>query len=305
VVLEIIGKITRVLGPVVQAEVTTQAQMLEFVEVGEDRLIGEIVSLRGKLMTIQVYEDTTGLAPDAAVYGGGMPLSVELGPGLISTIYDGVQRPLSAIKEVSDQYIRRGVQVPPLDRKKQWSFTPQVKVGEMVNAGQVLGNVPETDRIVQKILVPPGVFGLVVKIVPAGEYKVEDEICVINNGKEQYSLTLLQRWPVRKPRPVANRLTPSKPMITGQRVIDTLFPIAKGGTVAIPGGFGTGKTIVEHQLAKWSDADIVVYIGCGERGNEMTDVLTDFPKLKDPRTGEPLMKRSVLIANTSNMPVAA
>jgi len=304
-VSEVIGKVTRVLGPVVQAEITTHAQMLEFVEVGDDRLIGEIVSLRENLMTIQVYEDTTGLAPDAGVYGGGMPLSVELGPGLIGTIYDGVQRPLSEIKKISAQYIRRGVRVPPLDRQKRWSFTPQVKAGEMVRAGQVLGDVPETERVVQKILVPPGIAGKVVKIVPPGEYRVEEEICIINNGREQYTLTLLQRWPVRKPRPVNNRLTPNRPMITGQRVIDTLFPIAKGGMVAIPGGFGTGKTIVEHQLAKWSDADIVVYIGCGERGNEMTDVLNEFPKLIDPRTGRPLMERTVLIANTSNMPVAA
>jgi len=301
----IIGKVTRVLGPVVHAASTARAQMLEFVEVGPDRLIGEIVRLQGNQMIIQVYEDTTGLTPGADVYGSGMPLSVELGPGLIGTIYDGVQRPLTEIKKVSDQYIHRGIKVPSLDRTKKWSFSPTLKTGDHVSGGQVIGIVPETARIEQKILVPPGISGKIIKMVPAGEYCVEDEICVIENGANRFNLTLLQRWPVRRPRPVQSRISASIPMITGQRVIDTLFPIAKGGTVAIPGGFGTGKTMVEHQLAKWSDADIVVYIGCGERGNEMTDVLNEFPKLIDPRTQRPLMERTVLIANTSNMPVAA
>jgi len=301
----IIGKVTRVLGPVVHAAGTAAAQMLEFVEVGPDRLIGEIVRLQNENIIIQVYEDTTGLTPGADVYGSGLPLSVELGPGLIGTIYDGVQRPLTEIKKASDQYIHRGIKVPPLDRQKKWEFTPTVNLGATVSGGQIIGTVPETARIEQKILVPPGVSGKIVSIVPPGEYGIEDEICTLENGPNRYPLTLLQRWPVRRPRPVSNRISANLPMITGQRVIDTLFPIAKGGTVAIPGGFGTGKTMVEHQLAKWSDADIVVYIGCGERGNEMTDVLNEFPKLIDPRTGRPLMERTVLIANTSNMPVAA
>lgn len=301
----IIGIVTRVLGPVVHATAITKAQMLEFVEVGPDRLIGEIMRLQGDQIIIQVYEDTTGLTPGVEVYGSGMPLSVELGPGLIGTIYDGVQRPLTEIKKVSDQYIHRGIKIPALDRHKKWSFEPTVSPGTIVSGGQAIGTVPETARIVQKILVPPTISGKVISIAPAGKYCIEDEICVIENGPTRHSLTLFQRWPVRQTRPVSNRISANIPMITGQRVIDTLFPIAKGGTVAIPGGFGTGKTMVEHQIAKWSDADIVVYIGCGERGNEMTDVLNEFPKLIDPRTGRPLMERTVLIANTSNMPVAA
>ncbi|MFH1213972.1 MAG: V-type ATP synthase subunit A [Candidatus Neomarinimicrobiota bacterium] len=301
----IIANVSRVLGPVVHATSIAKARMLESVEVGEERLIGEIVRLQGNQITIQVYEDTTGLTPGTAVYGSGMPLSVELGPGLIGTIYDGVQRPLEEIKKASDQYIRRGIKAPSLNRQKKWKFTPLVSPGETVSGGQIIGTVPETERIVQKILIPPGIAGKIVRIAEPGEYTVEDEICVVDTGQTQESLTLLQRWPVRQPRPVHSRLSSNLPMITGQRVIDTLFPIAKGGTVAIPGGFGTGKTMVEHQLAKWSDADIVVYIGCGERGNEMTDVLNEFPKLIDPRSGRPLMERTVLIANTSNMPVAA
>ncbi|MCK9559225.1 MAG: V-type ATP synthase subunit A [Candidatus Marinimicrobia bacterium] len=301
----VIGKVSRVLGPVVHAAALDKAQMLEFVEVGPDHLIGEIVRLHNDQIIIQVYEDTTGLAPGVDVYGSGLPLSVELGPGLIGTIYDGVQRPLAEIKKVSDQYIHRGIKVPALDRKKRWPFVPIVSTGDTVSGGQAIGTVAETARITQKILVPPTISGRVIKIAPAGEYRIEDEICVIESGNNRHSLTLFQRWPVRQPRPVQNRQTTNLPMITGQRVIDTLFPIAKGGTVAIPGGFGTGKTMVEHQIAKWSDADIVVYIGCGERGNEMTDVLNEFPKLIDPRSGRPLMERTVLIANTSNMPVAA
>jgi len=301
----IIANVSRVLGPVVHATSIAKARMLESVEVGEERLIGEIVRLQGNQITIQVYEDTTGLTPGTAVYGSGMPLSVELGPGLIGTIYDGVQRPLEEIKKASDQYIRRGIKAPSLNRQKKWKFTPLVEPGETISSGQIIGTVPETERILQKILIPPGIAGKIVRIAEPDEYTVEDEICVVDTGQTQESLTLLQRWPVRQPRPVHSRLSSNLPMITGQRVIDTLFPIAKGGTVAIPGGFGTGKTMVEHQLAKWSDADIVVYIGCGERGNEMTDVLNEFPKLIDPRSGRPLMERTVLIANTSNMPVAA
>lgn len=301
----VIGRVTRVLGPVVHAAASGNAQMLEFVEVGPEHLIGEIVRLQDDRIMIQVYEDTTGLTPGVEVYGSGMPLSVELGPGLIGTIYDGVQRPLTATKAVSGQYIQRGVRVPALDRQKKWAFEPKLSAGAVVTGGQVIGTIPETPRLMHKILVPPVIAGKIVWIAPAGEYCLTDEICVVEKDGEQHSLTLLQRWPVRHPRPVAGRYSTRLPMITGQRVIDTLFPIAKGGTVAIPGGFGTGKTMVEHQIAKWSDADVVIYIGCGERGNEMTDVLNEFPKLIDPRSGRPLMERTVLIANTSNMPVAA
>jgi len=302
---EVIGNVSRVLGPVVQARGVAKAQMLEVVEVGEDRLIGEIVRLQGDEITIQVYEDTTGLAPGAAVYGSGMPLSVELGPGLIGSIYDGVQRPLEAIKKVSAQYIKRGIKTAPLDRHRNWHFTPKVNKGNVVKPGQILGVIQETERIEHRVLVPPDISGKLEKIVPEGEYTVETEICIVNTTEGKKSVQLFHRWAVRKPRPIKNRLLSNIPLITGQRVIDTLFPVAKGGTVAVPGGFGTGKTLIEHQLAKWSDADVVVYIGCGERGNEMTDVLQEFPKLTDPRTGRPLMERTILIANTSNMPVAA
>jgi len=302
---EVIGHVSRVLGPVVHATGVKQAQMLELVEVGEERLIGEIVRLQGNEIVIQVYEDTTGLAPGAVVYGSGMPLSVELGPGLMGSIYDGVQRPLEEIKKVSKQYIERGVKIAPLHRGKKWLFTPKVKEGEKVKSGQVLGVVPETERIQHRILVPPDASGKVVKILPEGEYSVEEEICVLDAEGKKRSLSMFHRWPVRRSRPILNRLHSKIPLITGQRVIDTLFPVAKGGTVTVPGGFGTGKTLIEHQLAKWSDADVVVYIGCGERGNEMTDVLQQFPHLIDPRTNRPLMERTILIANTSNMPVAA
>ncbi len=302
---KIIGQVSRVLGPVVHAKGAKDAQMLELVEVGEDRLIGEIVRLTGDHIVIQVYEDTTGVAPGAPVYGSGMPLSVELGPGLIGSIYDGVQRPLEAIKKQSGQFIPRGVRADSLKRDIQWKFTPSVKAGDVIQAGQIIGTVPETERILHKVLVPPDIAGKVKSIVAEGEYTIESTICVIHTETGEKELTLLQRWPVRRARPIATRLPSDVPLITGQRVIDTLFPISKGGTVAIPGGFGTGKTMVEHQVAKWSDADVVVYIGCGERGNEMTDVLNEFPKLVDPRTNRPLMERTVLIANTSNMPVAA
>ena len=302
---EIIGRVSRVLGPVVHAKGIEVAQMLELVEVGEERLIGEIVRLQGDEITIQVYEDTTGLAPGAAVYGSGLPLSVDLGPGLIGSIYDGVQRPLEEIKKISDYTIQRGVKVPSLNRDRKWLFTPRVNEGEVVHPGQVLGIVQETERIEHRILIPPTVTGEVIKVVHEGEYGVDDEICLLNTGEEKTGITMAHRWPVRKPRPVKARLASKIPLITGQRVIDTLFPVAKGGTVTVPGGFGTGKTLVEHQLAKWSDADVVVYIGCGERGNEITDVLQEFPQLMDPRTDRPLMERTILIANTSNMPVAA
>ena len=302
---EVIGKISRVLGPVVHAKGVKRAQMLELVEVGEQRLIGEIMRLNGDEVSIQVYEDTTGLAPGESVYGSGMPLSVELGPGLIGSIYDGIQRPLEAIKKQSNEFIPKGVKVAALDRGRKWKFKPLVKTGDSVSPGQIFGTVPETERTEHRVLVPPDVSGKVVKIAPAGEYTVEEEVCTVETPAGKKVLRLYHHWPVRQPRPNRRRLPFSMPLLTGQRVIDTLFPVAKGGTVAVPGGFGTGKTVVEHQVAKWSDADIVVYIGCGERGNEMTDVLREFPHLIDPRSNRPLMERTILIANTSNMPVAA
>jgi V/A-type H+-transporting ATPase subunit A len=300
-----IGQVSRVLGPVVHATGVTMARMLELVEVGEDHLIGEIVKLQGNMIAIQVYEDTTGLTPGANIYGSGLPLSVELGPGLLTSIYDGVQRPLEAIKAVSGQYIHRGVKVSPINRDKKWLFSPVVKKGDKVGPGHILGTIPETDQILHKVMVPPNLSGSIRSIVPEGEYTVEQVIAVLDTADGKQEVPILQRWPVRSSRPIGKRLASTIPLITGQRVIDTLFPVAKGGAVAVPGGFGTGKTMVEHQVAKWSDADVVVYIGCGERGNEITDVLQEFPKLTDPRSGRPLMERTILIANTSNMPVAA
>jgi V/A-type H+-transporting ATPase subunit A len=280
--------------------------MQELVEVGEERLIGEIVRLQGDRITIQVYEETAGLAPGASVYGSGMPLSVTLGPGLMGSIYDGVQRPLEAIKAISGFTIKRGISLPAMDLEKKWRFTPRLRKGEPVKGGEVLGEVQETERIVHRVLVPPDVKGTLGEVVPEGEYTLKDVIARVDRKEGgPVSLKMAHQWPVRKPRPIAARVPSTMPLVTGQRVIDTLFPIAKGGTVAVPGGFGTGKTSVEHQLAKWSDADVVVYIGCGERGNEMTDVLQEFPGLIDPSTGRPLMERTILIANTSNMPVAA
>lgn len=301
-----IGKITRVLGPVVHGKVNARAQMLELVEVGEERLIGEIMRLYQDEIAVQVYEDTTGLAPGEPIFGSGLPLSVELGPGLIGSIFDGVQRPLVYIKtHAKSEFIPKGIKVSPIPQDKKWHFTPIVKKGETVSPGQILGTVPETQSIEHRILVPPQFSGKVISIVSEGEYTLQDEICVIETQNGKQALKLSHPWPVREPRKTKQRLPFSMPLLTGQRVIDTLFPVAKGGTVAVPGGFGTGKTVIEHQVAKWSDADVVVYIGCGERGNEMTDVLREFPKLIDPRTNRPLMERTILIANTSNMPVAA
>lgn len=301
-----IGKITRVLGPVVHGKVNARAQMLELVEVGEERLIGEIMRLYQDEIAVQVYEDTTGLAPGEPIFGSSLPLSVELGPGLIGSIFDGVQRPLVYIKNhAKSEFIPKGIKVSPIPQDKKWHFTPIVKKGETVSPGQILGTVPETQSIEHRILVPPQFSGKVISIVSEGEYTLQDEICVIETQNGKQALKLSHPWPVREPRKTKQRLPFSMPLLTGQRVIDTLFPVAKGGTVAVPGGFGTGKTVIEHQVAKWSDADVVVYIGCGERGNEMTDVLREFPKLIDPRTNRPLMERTILIANTSNMPVAA
>jgi len=303
--VEIIGKISRVVGPVVEISQITNAQMLELIEVGEDRLIGEIIKLNNGKATAQVYEDTTGLKPGQQVYGYGMPLSVELGPGLMGTIFDGIQRPLEVIKEQSNQYIQRGIHVAPLDREKQWPFEPAAQEGAEINGGDILGTVPETELIKHRILVPPGVNGRLVKIAPEGMYSLDDKIGEAQTEKGAVPLHLYHRWPVRRNRPYRKKLGLTAPLITGLRVIDTLFPLAKGGAVAVPGGFGTGKTMIQHSLAKWCDADIIVFIGCGERGNEITDMLIEFPKLIDPKSGKSMMERSIIIANTSNMPVAA
>jgi len=297
--------VARVSGPIVTAAGMYGAQMYEVVQVGELGLIGEVVRLVGDRATIQVYEDTSMLKPGAPITRTGAPLSVWLGPGLLGSIYDGVQRPLPGIQERSGAWIRRGEKVPPLNTEKKWPFEPTAKVGQQVNAGQELGVVQETPLVKHRIMAPPGVSGTVKSIVGAGQYNIEATIAVVETASGPRDLTMLQKWSVRDPRPIRERLRITQPLVTGQRIIDTFFPIGKGGTAAIPGGFGTGKTITQHQLAKWSDADIIVYIGCGERGNEMTEVLREFPELKDPRSGRPLMERTILIANTSNMPVAA
>ncbi|MBQ6047983.1 MAG: V-type ATP synthase subunit A [Oscillospiraceae bacterium] len=299
------GKVTKVSGPLVVAEGLADANVSDVVRVGRQRLIGEILNMTGDSASIQVYEETSGLGPGADVETTGMPMSVELGPGMLDNIYDGIQRPLPEIRAIAGETIARGTEVPALNREKVWDFVPVASVGDKLVTGDVLGTVQETSAINHKIMVPNGIEGEVVRI-ESGEHVVEDVIAVIRDkdGKE-HDLTMIQRWPVRIARPYIKKYVPSRPMNSGQRIIDTLFPIAKGGTAAVPGPFGSGKTVVQHQLAKWSDVDIVVYIGCGERGNEMTDVLMEFPELKDPRNGEPLMKRTVLIANTSDMPVAA
>ena len=299
------GKIVRISGPVIEADNMRGAKMYDVVRVGDENLIGEIIRLNGDVATIQVYEDTNGLKPGEKVISTDMPLSVELGPGLLTNIYDGIQRPLPAIYEETGDFISRGVEAHAIDRKKKWHFKPVAKSGDKVSGCDVIGEVQETSIIVHKIIVPPDVKGTISSVEKEGDYTVEDDIAVVTTDKGDVKLQMLQRWPVRKPRPVAKKYDPSLPLITGQRVIDTFFPVAKGGTAAIPGGFGTGKTVMLHQIAKWSDAQVVVYVGCGERGNEMTDVLREFPELVDPKTGEPLMSRTVLIANTSNMPVAA
>ncbi len=304
----IIGQVKRVNGPVIEADNITDAMMMELVRVGEGRLVGEIVKLYENTAVVQVYEDTTGIKPGDNVFGSGMPLSVELGPGLIGTIYDGIQRPLEALLEASGEFIERGVTRPALDKQKQWEFSPSadLKPGDYITAGSIIGTVQETERVLHKVLLPPGMEGELVRISEQGLFTIEDTIAVIKQKDgSDIEVSMLQRWPIRNPRPVKYRQPLNIPLVTGQRVIDTLFPLAKGGTVAIPGGFGTGKTMTQHAIAKWCDADIIVYIGCGERGNEMTDVLMEFPELIDPRTGMSLMERTILIANTSNMPVSA
>lgn len=301
----LIGHVRRVVGPVVEMDGVADAQMLELVYVGADRLVGEVVRLYGEAATIQVYEDTTGLRPGAAVYGSGEPLSVELGPGLVGGIYDGVQRPLDELRRLTGDFVTKGVDAPALDREKRWTFRPSLTAPCDVGGGAVLGVVQETAFLEHRILAPPGISGRLTEIRPEGEYTVDDVVATVETASGRQEIRLHQKWPVRQGRPYAERLPQTMPLITGQRVLDTLFPVARGGAVVVPGGFGTGKTMVQHALAKWCDADIVVYIGCGERGNEMTGVLTDFPKLVDPRTGRSLMERTILIANTSNMPVAA
>ncbi len=301
----VIGTIKRVNGPVIEVKGITGAMMMELVRIGEGRLVGELIKLEGSQAVVQVYEDTTGIAPGDNVYGSGMPLSVELGPGLIGTIYDGIQRPLEELLAASGEFIEKGITRPGLNREKKWAFTPTVDAGTEVSGGAFLGTVQETERVEHRIMVPPETSGKVSFIAGKGEYTVNDVIARIDGSRGEVPLTMMQRWSIRKPRPVKERKPLRIPLVTGQRVIDTLFPLAKGGTVAIPGGFGTGKTMTQHAIAKWCDADIIVYIGCGERGNEMTDVLQEFPHLIDPRTGASLMERTILIANTSNMPVSA
>ena len=298
------GTIKKVAGPLVIAEGMRDANMFDVVRVSRQRLIGEIIEIHGDEASIQVYEETSGLGPGEPVESMDVPMSVELGPGLITSIYDGIQRPLDDIMKVSGNNLKRGVEVASLKRDKRWEFVPVAKAGDEVEAGDVLGTVQETIVVQQKIMVPYGVKGTV-KEIKAGAFTVEEVVAVITTEKGDKELTMMQRWPVRKGRPYQKKLPPVKPLVTGQRVIDTFFPIAKGGVAAVPGPFGSGKTVIQHQLAKWAEADIVVYIGCGERGNEMTDVLNEFPELKDPKTGQSLMERTVLIANTSDMPVAA
>ncbi len=299
-----VGKIVKVSGPLIVAEGMGDSKINDVVRVSDKQLIGEIIELRGDLASIQVYEETGGLGPGENVYSTGAPLSVELAPGLIESIFDGIQRPLSKMRALSGDRIARGVSAPAIDHEKKWDFVPSVKKGDKVTAGNVLGTVQENVLVLHKIMVPFGVEGTV-KEIKKGSFNIEETVAVVATADGDREVCMLQKWPVRKGRPYAEKLAPRAPLVTGQRVIDTLFPIAKGGVAAVPGPFGSGKTVVQHQLAKWADADIIVYIGCGERGNEMTDVLNEFPELVDPHSGQPLMKRTVLIANTSDMPVAA
>lgn len=298
------GVIKKVAGPLVIADGMRDANMFDVVRVSDKELIGEIIEMHGDQASIQVYEETTGLGPGEPVVSTGAPMSVELGPGLIGSIYDGIQRPLDDIMKVSGNLLERGVQVPSLKRELKWEFVPTAKKGGVVEAGDILGTVKETAVVTQKIMVPYGIKGQITSI-NAGTYDVTEVIATIQTEEGEKEVTLMQKWPVRKGRPYKEKKNPNKPLITGQRVVDTLFPIARGGVASVPGPFGSGKTVIQHQLAKWAEADIVVYIGCGERGNEMTDVLNEFPELKDPKTGQSLMERTVLIANTSDMPVAA
>ena len=301
------GKVVKVSGPLVVATGLSDANMSDVVRVGPQRLIGEILTMNGDAASIQVYEETSGLGPGAEVVTTGYPMSVELGPGMIENIYDGIQRPLEEImKKVGGNNLPRGVEVPAIDQEKLWDFTPVAKVGDKVEGGDVIGTVPETPVVLHKIMVPPYLKGTLKSVTPAGSYNVKTVVAVLTKEDgTDVEITMSQRWPVRVGRPYKHKYPPVRPLSTGQRIVDTCFPVAKGGTAAIPGPFGSGKTVMQHAVAKFSDVDIVIYIGCGERGNEMTDVLREFPELVDPRTGETLMKRTVLIANTSDMPVAA
>jgi V/A-type H+-transporting ATPase subunit A len=299
------GTITYINGPLVKGRGMAEANVMELVYVSRERLIGEIIALEGEDATIQVYEETTGLRPGMPIYRSGQPLSVELGPGLVGRVFDGIERPLELIREEQGTFIARGVQLEALDKTRKWRFTSQVEPGREVEPGDLIGSIGETELIEHRIIVPEGVFGQVSSVAPEGDYSLEEVVARIETQQGERELTLLQRWPVRRVHPLRERLKPAVPLITGQRIIDILFPVAKGGTAAVPGGFGTGKTVLQHALASWADADLIIFIGCGERGNEMTDVLTEFPKLEDPRTGRPLMERTILIANTSNMPVTA
>ncbi|MCL5431259.1 MAG: V-type ATP synthase subunit A [Candidatus Marsarchaeota archaeon] len=298
------GIIYRISGPVVTAKGVQQPKMYDVVQVGDSKLIGEIIKLEGDSAIIQVYEDTSGLKPGEPVVNTGRQLSVELAPGLIGSIFDGIQRPLDKIREESGDFIERGVSVEPLDKKKRWHFVPKVKNGSDVKTGMIIGEVAETSLITHRVMVPPGISGKISGL-KEGDYTIVDKIASVSGDSGTSDVSMLQRWPVRMPRPVIEKMPPTMPLITGQRIIDSLFPVAKGGTSAVPGPFGSGKTVIQHQLAKWSDSEVVVYVGCGERGNEMTEILTTFPELKDPKTGKPIMDRTILIANTSNMPVAA
>ena len=302
---ERVGTITWISGPVVRARGSRHIGMLELVEVGEERLVGEVIGLDGDIITAQVYEETSGMQPGAPIFGTGLPLSVELGPGLIQSIYDGVQRPLPLIEDATGSFISRGTSFDPINREKRWKYESRVKVGDEVKGGMILGVAMETETFEHRVMVHPDDKGTITWVAEPGEYNVTEPIAKLKMGKEEKELTMFQRWPVRRPRPFVRRLGHKVPLITGQRILDTFFPVSKGGAAGIPGPFGSGKTVTQHSIAKWADAQVIVYIGCGERGNEMTEVLQEFPHLVDPRSGRPLMERTVLIANTSNMPVAA
>ncbi len=300
-----IGQVVWVGGPVVRAALTNVPQVMEQVSVGEQHLVSEVIGIDRDVATIQVYEETAGVRPGDALYGSGRPLSVELGPGLVGGVFDGIQRPLVSLAALDGNFMGAGASAPALSRERTWAFEPEVAVGQSVQAGHIIGTVRETPVVEHRIMVPPDMSGTITWMASSGEYTVDQNVARVQTRHGERELTMVLTWPVRTKRPVAERLHPDEPLITGQRVLDTLFPLAKGGAAAVPGGFGAGKTMLQHALAKWSDADIVVYVGCGERGNEMTDVLTQFPQLVDPRTGRSLMERTILIANTSNMPVAA
>ena len=302
---EQVGIVTWINGPVVRAQGSRHVSMMDLVEVGEDQLVGEVIGLNDNVITIQVYEETSGMHPGAPVYDTGLPLSVELAPGLLRSIFDGVQRPLPVIESQTGSFIGRGVRVNSLDHKDHWAFTPKLQVGDKVSGGTILGTVPETEALEHRVMVPPDMEGTLTWIAPAKEYTIEETIARVETKSGEKEIAMLQHWPVRRPRPYKVRRGMTEPLITGQRVLDTFFPLSKGGTAAIPGAFGSGKTVTQHSIAKWADAQVIVYIGCGERGNEMTEVLQEFPHLVDPRSERPLMERTVLIANTSNMPVAA